>query len=503
MARGGGIRERAEGLFGTPSRFMQPRLVLIITTFVLVAFGLLMIYSSSSIVDMASEDFNNDAAYHLKRQLGFVAAGGVAAIVLAISDYHLWSRSLLPVVWVATVGLLLLVFTGLAGREAYGATRWIDIGPFNLQPSEFAKITIVLVAAYLGSRCFEEYSMGYEGLATFSIIGLGLPLVLIVLQPDKGTTIICAATIFAMAYLAGVPRSWLAVGFGIGVAGVLLLAFKDEYSRSRVFAAVNPWNDPYGAGYQLIQGFYAFSCGGLFGVGVGLSGQKYSYLPMAYNDFIFPVIGEELGLVGTLGVVLGFCLLVWAGLQIARYAPDLSGRLVAGGCTIMLLIQFLVNVGGVLGMIPLTGKPLPFLSYGGSSIVSCLLLVGFVASVSLHSALPETAYERSRRSFSTEGGEVNSFRDEYALVGEATPRSARPAGSTSGFSVVSGSGARVGTSVQPGRAGDTSVEGIRASRAFSEAHSSGRVTTDASGRRRIDLGPSASDRLRSSRGKSN
>ena len=169
----------------------------------------------------------------------------------------------------------------------------------------------------------------------------------------------------------------------------------------------------------------------------------------------------------------------------------------------MLLIQFLVNVGGVLGMIPLTGKPLPFLSYGGSSIVSCLLLVGFVASVSLHSALPETAYERSRRSFSTEGGEVNSFRDEYALVGEATPRSARPAGSTSGFSVVSGSGARVGTSVQPGRADDTSVEGIRASRAFSEAHSSGRVTTDASGRRRIDLGPSASDRLRSSRGKSN
>lgn len=503
MARGasGG---RLSSLLGTPSRFMQPRIILYITTFALVAFGLLMIYSSSSIVAMTSEDTNYNAAYYVTRQAVFVAAGLAAAAFVAFTDYHLWSRTLLPLIWVATVALLVLVFTAAAGRDAYGATRWIEVGQFNLQPSEFAKVTIILTTANLASRYFEERSLTLDRFFELMVIGVAVPLILIVFQPDKGTTIICAATIFVMAYLAGVPRSWLLAALALGIVGVLVLSLKDEYSRARVLTMLNPWKDPYGDGYQLIQGFYAFSSGGLFGVGVGLSRQKYSYLPMAYNDFIFAVIGEELGLVGTLGVLVGFGLLVWAGFQIARYAPDMCGRLIAAGCTTLILIQLLVNIGGVLGMIPLTGKPLPFLSYGGSSIVSCLLLVGFVASVSRHSALPETAYDRARHGFSAGPEAAYAARDDYALVGEATPRSARPAGSSAGFSVVSGSGsAHVGSSVQPGRAGDTSVEGIRASRAFSEAHSSGRVTTDASGHRRIDLGPSAADRLRSSRGKSN
>ena len=154
---------------------------------------------------------------------------------------------------------------------------------------------------------------------------------------------------------------------GVGIVGVLANSLKDDYSRARIVAVLNPWSDPTGSGYQLIQGFYAFGSGGLFGVGIGMSKQKYSYLPMAYNDFIFAVVGEELGLVGTLGLLAAFGVLAWAGFRIARYAPDMCGRLIAAGCTSLIIIQLLVNVCGVLGLIPLSGKPVPFVSYGGST----------------------------------------------------------------------------------------------------------------------------------------
>ena len=479
MATGTRAERRERNILATPSRFMQPRLILYAMTFALVALGLLMIYSSSSITAMAAFESDYNAAYYLQRQLIFGAIGLVAAAVVAVSDYHLWVRFLLPAVWIATIVLLGLVLTSSAGLDAYGATRWISIGGFNLQPSEFAKITVILTAANVAQRYYEDFSLSFTTFTYLMAIGVGLPLGLIILQPDKGTTIICALTLYVMGYLAGVSRRALAMAAGVGVIAVLILAFKDAYSRARVMTVLNPWKDPYGDGYQLIQGFYAFGSGGLFGVGIGLSRQKYSYLPMAHNDFIFAVIGEELGLAGTLGMLLAFAALAWAGLQIARYAPDLSGRLVAAGCTTMIVIQLLVNICGVLGMIPLTGKPVPFVSYGGSSIISCLLLVGFIASVSRHSSLPDTVFAERRRDWTLSAGDVRA--DSPTFVGEATPRSAR------GFTVVGG-GLR-----------DTSPDAIRSSRAALGSHE-GRVSVDSNGRRRIDLGPSASDRLRSARG---
>ena len=499
-------RAQERNIFGVPSRFMVPRIVLAVTTFFLVALGMLMIYSASSITALTDPEVN-DAAYYVIRQLSACGIGLVALAIIAKVDYHVWVRSLIPVIWIGTVVMLLLIFTSFA-QDAYGATRWISVGGFSLQPSEFAKITVVLTAAYIATQYYEDLSIEYDQFVMRMALGVIIPLILILLQPDKGTTVICVVTLVFMGYLAGMPLRHIGIVVGVGFCIIAAMSLRDRYSFERIITVLNPWNDEYGAGYQLIQGFYALGSGGLFGVGVGMSGQKYSYLPMAHNDFIFAVIGEELGFTGTILMLVAFMALGWAGYRIARYAPDLSGRLVAAGCTTMLLIQTYVNVLGVLGIIPLTGKPIPFVSYGGSSILSSLLLVGLIASVSLDSTLPETVFDARRRDWEVEdGGEEELF----SLVGEATPRSEREPRSFSytapAFGVIGG-GRRASTLGSSARRSSstssspfmrsTSPEALRASRSMSE-NMRGRVSFDANGRRRIDLGPDASTRLRSSR----
>ena len=316
----------------------------------------------------------------------------------------------------------------------------------------------------------------------FAIAAL-VPLALILAQPDKGSTLIIVGTLLVIGYLADVDRRVLAAIGVVGFIGFAFLSLKDDYSRARVMTMLNPWADYYGAGYQLAQGFYAFGSGGIFGVGFGFSRQKYSYLPMAHNDFIFAVIGEELGFIGVLGLLAVFGALVWAGFKIARYAPDLTGRLIAAGCTSMFIIQAFVNIGGVLGLLPLSGKPLPFISYGGSTIMSSILMVGLLMSVSRQSRLPETEHDRQRASWSI-AEEQDSFDapgfsgltvvDGGVGVGMPLPRSSRPKSSAQ-------------SSARPSR-------GVLRSR--DDNAPQGRITIDASGRRRIDLGPSASDRLR-------
>ena len=384
---------------------MKPRLILIAVVVILTCFGFLMVYSASSITSLTSDALGNDPAYYLKRQLIFAMVGAGLAIFIATKDYHLWGKALVRIIWILTIGLLLLIFLPIAGSDAYGATRWIALGPFTLQPSEFAKITIILVAADLAERYYDEQTMGFQEFVKNLAVFVGIPLVLILLQPDKGSTMIIAATLIVMAYLAGMDRRWILLVIGVGIVGVLAISLKDDYSRARIMTMLNPWSDPTGSGYQLIQGFYAFGSGGVLGVGLGMSKQKYSYLPMAYNDFIYAVIGEELGLVGTLGVLAAFGVLAWAGFRIARYAPDMCGRLIAAGCTSLIVIQLLVNVCGVLGIMPLSGKPVPFVSYGGSTIISCLMLVGMIVSVSNHSTLPETVHDRSRQSWQFADGD--------------------------------------------------------------------------------------------------
>lgn len=477
---------QAKGRFGAiPERFMQPRLVLLVSTAILVCFGLVMIYSASSISAMTSEDMDYNPFYYVQRQLGFAAAGVALAFIVSRIDYRAVVRNLQVPIWVVTIGMLAIIFTPIAGADAYGATRWISIGPFSFQPSEFAKITILISVSYLAQQYFIDQTIDQiEFFKKFAIAALA-PLLLILAQPDKGSTLIIVGTLLVIGYLADVDRRVLATIAVAGFIGFAFLSLKDDYSRARVVTMLNPWADYYGAGYQLAQGFYAFGSGGIFGVGFGFSRQKYSYLPMAHNDFIFAVIGEELGFIGVLGLLAVFGALVWAGFKIARYAPDLTGRLIAAGCTSMFIIQAFVNIGGVLGLLPLSGKPLPFISYGGSTIMSSILMVGLLMSVSRQSRLPETEYDRQRASWSI-AEEQDTFDapgfagltmvDGGVGVGMPLPRSSRPKSSAQ-------------SSARPSR-------GVLRSR--DDDAPQGRITTDASGRRRIDLGPSASDRLRGS-----
>ena len=479
-------RSQAKGRFGAiPERFMQPRLVLLVSTAILVCFGLVMIYSASSISAMTSEDMGYNPFYYVQRQLGFAAAGVALAFIVSRIDYRAVVRNFQVPIWIVTFGMLAIIFTPIAGADAYGATRWISIGPFSFQPSEFAKITILISVSYLAQQYFIDQTIDQmEFFKKFAIAALA-PLLLILAQPDKGSTLIIVGTLLVIGYLADVDRRVLATIAVAGFIGFAFLSLKDDYSRARVVTMLNPWADYYGAGYQLAQGFYAFGSGGIFGVGFGFSRQKYSYLPMAHNDFIFAVIGEELGFIGVLGLLAVFGALVWAGFKIARYAPDLTGRLIAAGCTSMFIIQAFVNIGGVLGLLPLSGKPLPFISYGGSTIMSSILMVGLLMSVSRQSRLPETEYDRQRASwriaeeqdtFDAPGFAGLTMVDGGVGVGMPLPRSSRPKSSAQ-------------SSARPSR-------GVLRSR--DDDAPQGRITTDASGRRRIDLGPSASDRLRGS-----
>lgn len=470
-------------LFGVPERFMRPRLILLATVAILVGFGVLMVYSASSVTALND---TGDSAYYLKRQLGFVAIGTIAAVVLAKVDYRLWVKRLMLPIWVFTVLLLILVLV-VGTDNDMGANRWINLGFFDLQPSEFAKITVIFTAANLAQRYFEEGSLDWATFLKLLIVGVAAPLVLIVAQPDKGTTMVIALTLLVMGYLAGMPKLLLLGLFVAGAVAFVFLSVSDAYSFQRLKTMLDPWSDRYDTGWQLVQGFYAFGTGGLFGVGVGFSRQKYAYLPMAHNDFIFAVIGEECGLVGTLGVLAGFAVLLWAGYQIARHAPDLSGRLLAAGCTSIVLIQLLLNVSGVLGVFPLSGKPIPFLSYGGSSILASLMLVGLIASVSIHSKLPETVHDGARKSLrSVDGG--TGGRGGLSFVGEVIPRS---------------EGGRTGDLAREGSGGLHVVEGGGKTRKNTRGRGGrrGKAPASSSGsRRRVDLGPNATERLRGRNG---
>ena len=450
--------QRAHGQ--VPARIMVPRVVFLVTAFGLLMFGMLMIYSSSSIVGLTTRSYGHDPTYFLVRQAGFAVGGIVLAVVLACVDYHAWKGRLLTGVWVLMVLLLLVVYTSLAGRDAYGATRWIAIGPFSLQPSELFKAAIILVGARLAELYFCEGSLERGEAFKHAFVGIGIPLILIVWQPDKGTTGVVVLTLLVMCYLAGVSGyRILCIAALFGVAAILY-SLKDDYSRQRIFTMIDPFKDEYGTGYQLTQGFYAFGSGGLTGLGLGMSRQKYNYLPMAHNDFIFAIVGEELGLIGAVGMLAAFALLLWSGLKIAQCAPDIAGTLIAAGCTSLIIIQLLLNVGGVIGAFPLTGKPVPFVSYGGSSVISSLMLVGLVSSVSLRSTLPETSYEVRRRQMRLSG-------EEKRMEGEDQPVAQRTREMRPGWSV---------------------VEGGRQS-----------ASAPLAGYRRLDLGPSASERLRDRR----
>lgn len=385
-----------------PAPLMIPRMVIIISSTLLLALGLVMVYSASMIKGLLQD--GQDPQSFLVKQVIFAVLGLILLAITVWVGYKKLAKQLLVPLWVFSFVLLLLV--AFMGSTSHGASRWIALGSFTLQPSEFAKIVLVLTAANLladqeGKYQYDrrQFWMQFPNNGKFWMTFLGgvvVPLVLILLQPDKGTSLVLGVTLLLMMWMAGIPPRLLAILAFVCVLGFLALSLKDDYSRERFLTMIDPFEDPSGDGYQLIQGFYAFGSGGLFGLGLGLGRQKYSYLPEAHNDFIFPVIGEELGLLWCLGVLAAFAALVWASFKIAHYASDKIGQLVGMGCGLLIAVQTLLNIAGVLGIFPLTGKAVPFLSYGGSSIVSTLIIVGLLLSVSASDVLPGES-EESRR----------------------------------------------------------------------------------------------------------
>lgn len=472
-----------------PARIMEPRLTLILATTALVVFGLVMVYSASSIKGIVNGE--SPSSYLVKQLFGTVL-GLVACVVCAKVDYHVWGRRYLRVLWVLAV--VLMVAVHLRGTDSHGATRWISLGPLSFQPSEFAKIVVVVTAAaVIADYVVEHRPASPSAFLKEAAWKVGLPVVLVLLQPDKGTTLVLGAVIFCLCLMAGLPRRPLLVCAGVAVAAYLALSLKDDYSRSRFLVFLNPDSDPTGAGYQVIQSFRAFGSGGLLGTGIGLGAMKYSYLPEAHNDFILAVIGEECGLVGMVLVIALFALILWSGFRIARNAPDFFGSLLAAGSSMLIVFTFLLNLSGVIGAFPLSGKAVPFLSYGGTSMMASLLIVGTILSVSVHSSLPETVHDRRRRSLGVvrEGAPAPVPTVEGSTAGAPTARSLRLVHDSGSRGDVPG-----GAPMDGGRPGGRS----RTAAGGEGSHPEARRTRDSSGRERIELGRSATERLRPERG---
>jgi cell division protein FtsW len=351
------------------------RYLLLGSAAVLILLGTVMIFSAASVSDLVRR---GTSSYHFLRQLAFVGAGVVAALALDRFDYRRL-RSSANALWTGAV--VLLVATFALGVVRGGARRWIPLGLFNLQPSELAKVACVLAAAAL----VVEWRKGKLDTRTFlyrACVLVGLPALLVVLQPDLGTAVSLVMAVAIVLFLGGIPLRWITVAALASVGLAVLGIMAEPYRIKRVLAFMDPWDDPMGKGYQTIQALIAFGTGGLDGLGLGMSRQKFFYLPEAHTDFIFAIIGEELGLIGTLAVVVAFCVFLYAGVRIALGARDDFGRLVAGGLTGMIAVQAVMNMAAVTGVMPVTGKPLPFLSFGGSSMLVTMICLGLILSVS-------------------------------------------------------------------------------------------------------------------------
>ena len=481
---------------GVPARIMRPRLVFLSCLIAICMFGLLMIYSASSVESLQE---NGSSWFFLYRQAIFMFIGFVlfAMIGSRLLPWPLFRSELVWGVWFGVLVLLIAVLFVGQGAEEWGASRWIDLGVFNLQPAEVAKPVIIVLTAKIFADYFEDGTIDTRAFLIQMLIMLPFPLFLIFREPDLGTTIIIALTVFAIAILCGLP--WRVVAFVTIAAFVLGAAaiVTSPYRAKRFLAFLDPWSDPYDTGYQATLAIMAFASGGLFGRGIGNSTMKYHYLPEAHNDYILAIIGEELGFVGTAIFVLVFVAMIIAAFYICREAPTLHAQLLASGCTIILAVQFLINVFGILGVMPMTGKPLPFVSYGGSSIIASLVLAALIFRVSVESNV-ETAADR-RRSGMAVMGERSARASARRSAGSGDDVSGHSGRSTAGEARVR-STRRDGSAPRADRAASSRsalsvYDGGRQGR--SEASPTRREPRGtAGGYGRIDLGSDAGERLR-------
>jgi cell division protein FtsW len=358
---------------------LTPDLWLFGVVVALCSIGVVMVYSASAII--AGERFH-DPFFFLKKQLLWAVAGFVCLWGAMRMDYRRLDRLVVPLL-VASFVLLVLVLVPPFGQEINGTRRWFRLGPFSFQPVELGKFSLVLyLASFLSARQELMRSFG-QGLLPPLLIA-GLMSALTIVQPDLGNSLALVILALACAYLAGARGTHMLLIAGAALPVVAVLIAMKPYRWRRMLAFVNPWADPQGSGFQIIQSFLALGSGGWFGLGLGESKQKLFYLPEPYTDFIFSIIGEELGLAGAIAVLGLFAVLIWRGLRIGLRAPDAFGGYLALGLTIMLATQTLVNIGVVTGALPTKGLPLPFISFGGSALLMTMFSTGVLLNISQH-----------------------------------------------------------------------------------------------------------------------
>jgi cell division protein FtsW len=343
---------------------------------ILVSIGLVMIFSASS---ATAYSVQHDAMYYLKRQIIwlFVALG--AAYFAYRIDYHKLKK-VAPAVLVLSILSLILVLVPHVGMLVNGARRWLGAGSLSVQPSEFAKLALVLYLAAMLSSRGERITSLVRGLFPLCV-PMAIMVMLILKEPDMGTASLLAMVAFAMFFAAGARWEHLTLILVSTVPVVAISVLSSPYKRARILAFLDPWKDPQNTGFHIVQSLLALGSGGLFGVGLGASRAKFFYLPEQYTDFIFAVLGEELGLIGAVSVIILFLIFAYRATRIALGAPDRFGFFLALGCTALIVIQAFINIGVVTSSWPVTGVPLPFVSFGGSSLVVSLVAVALIINV--------------------------------------------------------------------------------------------------------------------------
>ncbi len=355
---------------------------LLFAVFSLVAFGLIMIASAGVVY---SQTRFGDSYYFFKHQLFYGFFPGLVALYLFQKiNYHYW-RNTSVLFFIITLIFLALVFIPGFGTKIYGASRWLKLGPLSFQPSEMAKLSVIIyLASWLESRGWSRLRDFFEGFLPFLVI-ISIVGFLIINQPDTGTMGIILLTSMVIYFIAGAKISHILSLLLSGLIAFVALIKMAPYRYHRLITYFNPETDVRGIGYQINQSLLAIGSGGIFGLGLGHSRQKFNYLPEPVGDSIFAIIAEELGMIGALVLLAMFVFLAYRGFAIAMKAPDNFGKLLASGITSWIIIQAFVNIGSITGMIPLTGVPLPFVSYGGTSIVFLMAGVGILLNISKHS----------------------------------------------------------------------------------------------------------------------
>ncbi|MGH3320220.1 MAG: putative lipid II flippase FtsW [Streptosporangiaceae bacterium] len=370
-------KEHVEGTVGLLDRPLTSYYLLVGTTALLTGLGLLMVLSASSVTSYAS---TGSSFTLFEKQAMWVGAGIPLMWLAARLPARIYRVCAYPLLLLAIGGLALVLVPGV-GETVNGATRWVDVGPFQIQPSEPAKLGLILWGADLLAR---KQRLGllreWRHLLVPLMPGTGFVVLLVMMGDDLGTTLILLTVFLALLWVVGAPARLFTGMFGFVVLVVCILVVVEPYRLKRLTTFLDPFAHLYGSGWQSVQGIYALASGGFWGVGLGASREKWDYLPHAQTDFIFAIIGEELGLMGTLVVLALFGLLGYAGIRVARRNKDPFIRLAATGATAWLVVQALVNIGAVIGVLPITGIPLPLVSYGGSALLPTLIAIGMLLS---------------------------------------------------------------------------------------------------------------------------